>query len=442
MVLGGGESGFGAALLATTKGYSVFLSDAKAIDSRFRQLLEQHEIPYEEGAHTESICLSAKKAIVKSPGIPRNAPLIRTLLQAGKKVIGELEFAYWHNEGSKIVAVTGSNGKSTTVSLIYHICRQAGLDCALVGNIGTSYAWQLAVAPKPLYIIEVSSFQLDDIETFRPDIAVLLNITEDHLDRYEHDFSKYVASKFRILMNQGPDCYFIYCADDPVIAETLNSTNPYSIFLPFSMKQNVNKGGYLNGDQYSMRVHEERVNMSVFDFALSGKHNMYNSMASSIAASVLSIRNEQIRNSMKSFQGLPHRNEHIGSVKGIDFYDDSKATNVNSTWFALESFQKPVILILGGQDKGNDYEILREVVMRKVKAIVCLGLDNKKILDFFRGVVPVLKETKNMATCVDTCYQLAKKGDVVLLSPACASFDIFRNYHDRGEQFREAVNAL
>ncbi len=441
VILGSGESGVGAALLGKQKGYNVFVSDAGAIPAKFKQELIDNDINFEEGGHSEEIVLSANE-VVKSPGIPEKNEMVKKVRAKGIRVISEIEFAYRYKGDSKIVAITGSNGKSTTTSLIYHICKHAEMDCALVGNIGFSFARQVAEDPKPLYVAEISSFQLDDIVDFRPDIAVLLNITEDHLDRYDYKFENYINSKFRIIQNQTANDYFIYCLDDEVIMNHIQLLTIIPTQLPFSMKQEVKKGGYIKADQMMLRIQEERVSMSIYDFALKGKHNQHNTMAAGIATSTLGIRKEKIRESVKTFESLEHRSEHVATVRGVEFINDSKATNVNSTWYALESLNKKIVLILGGIDKGNDYSILEELVKEKVKAIVCMGLDNKKIHSFFKNIVPTIVDTNNAVDAVKYSFQLATKGDAVLLSPACASFDHFKNYEERGRKFKEAVKEL
>lgn len=440
VILGSGESGVGAALLGKQKGYDVFVSDGGSIKANYKQELIDNGIDFEEGAHTIEKILNADE-VVKSPGIPEKNELVKKIRAKEIPVISEIELAYRFKGDSKIVAITGSNGKSTTTSLIYHICKTAGLDCALVGNIGYSFAKQIAEDPKPLYVAEISSFQLDDIKDFRPDIAVLLNITEDHLDRYDYKFENYINSKFRIIENQQQDDYFIYCIDDEVITKHLEKIILQTNSLPFSMRQELNKGAWIKGDQMMLRIQEERVSMSIYDFALKGKHNQYNTMAAGIAAATLGIRKEKIREAVSDFHSLEHRMEHVATVRGIEFINDSKATNVNSTWYALESMRKPTILILGGVDKGNDYTLIEDLVKEKVKAIVCLGVDNKKIHDAFGSMVPVM-DTSNALDCVKQSFRLATKGDVVLLSPACASFDLFKNYEDRGKQFKDAVKEL
>ena len=441
VILGGGESGVGAALLGKVKGYDVFLSDGGTIKPVFKQVLIEHEIEFEEGQHSEEKILNAAE-VMKSPGIPEKNEMVKQIRKKGIPVISEIELAYRFKGNSKIVAITGSNGKSTTTALIYQICETAGLDCAMVGNIGISFAKQVALDPKEIYVVEVSSFQLDDIKEFRADISVLLNITEDHLDRYDYRFENYINSKFRIIENQTKHDYFIFCQDDEVIMQHLPLLTIHTNPLPFSMKQEVKKGGYIKGDQMMLRIQEERVSMSIYDFALKGKHNNYNTMAAGIAAATLGIRKEKIREAVKNFHSLEHRMEFIAMVRGVEFINDSKATNVNSTWYALESMNKPVVLVLGGTDKGNDYSLIAELVKEKVKAIVCMGLDNKKIIEAFKDLVPVIVETDSAKKAVNASFKLSAKGDVVLLSPACASFDLFKNYEDRGTQFKNAVKEL
>ena len=441
VILGGGESGVGAALLAQQQGYEVFLSDGGNLKDHYRTELQHHQIPFEEGQHsTEKILLADE--IVKSPGIGEKNELVKQIRKKGISVISEIELAFRYKGDSKIVAITGSNGKTTTTSLIYHICKSAGLDVALVGNIGYSFARQVSEQPRALYVLEISSFQLDDIKTFRPHIAVLLNITEDHLDRYDYQFSNYINSKFSIIANQTKEDYFIYCEDDEVIMQKIPLINLHTNPLPFSMKHEVKKGAYIKGDQMMLRIQEERVSMSIYDFALKGKHNQYNTMAAGIAAATLGIRKEKIREAVNNFQSLEHRMEFVAMVRGVEFVNDSKATNVNSTWYALESMTKPVVLVLGGVDKGNDYQLIAELVKEKVKAIVCMGTDNKKIIQAFKNIVPVIVESESAKKAVNASFKLATKGDVVLLSPACASFDLFKNYEDRGTQFKNSVKEL
>ena len=441
VILGAGESGVGSALLAKQNGYDVFVSDGGTIKEKYKQELFDNKIEFEEGIHTAEKILNATE-VMKSPGISEKNEMVKAIRAKGISIIGEFELAYRFKGKSKIIGITGSNGKSTCTSLIYHICKTAQLDCALVGNIGYSIAKQMAEDPKDWYVAEISSFQLDDIKTFRPDVAVLLNITEDHLDRYDYQFENYVNSKFKIIQNQTYDDYFIYNLDDVVVTEKLNLLNPNTNLLPFSMKHEVKKGGYIKGDQMMLRIQEERVSMSIYDFALKGKHNNYNTMAAGIAAATIGIRKEKIRDAVKDFQSLEHRMEFVTMVRGVEFINDSKATNINSTWFALESMNKPTVLILGGTDKGNDYKLMDDLVKHKVKAIICMGLDNKKIIEAFKDKVPAIIETDSAKKAVNAAFKISTKGDVVLLSPACASFDLFKNYEDRGKQFKEAVKEL
>lgn len=441
IILGGGESGVGAAVLAKHKGLNVFLSDGGSLKEIYKAELCANGIEFEEGGHSAERILAADE-VVKSPGIPEKNEMVKAIRAKGIPVISEIELAYRYKGDSKIVAITGSNGKSTTTALIYHICRTAELDCAMVGNIGYSFARQVAEDPKPLYIIEISSFQLDDIKTFRPNVSVLLNITEDHLDRYNYVFDNYIRSKFRIIENQTEEDFFIFCLDDEVIQQKLPLLTIHTNPLPFSMKQEVKKGGYIKGDQMMLRIQEERVSMSIYDFALKGKHNQYNTMAAGIAAATIGIRKEKIRDAVKNFHSLEHRMEFVAMVRGVEFINDSKATNVNSTWYALESMNKPTVLILGGVDKGNDYTLIEELVKEKVKAIVCMGTDNSKIIEAFKDIVPTIIETDSAKKAVNAAFRAAGKDEVVLLSPACASFDLFKNYEDRGTQFKEAVKEL
>ncbi len=441
VVLGGGESGIGAAILAKQKGFDVFLSDGGLLSEKYRSQIVENDIVFEEGNHTEEEILNADE-VIKSPGIAEKNELVKKIRAKGIPVISEIELAFRYKGKSKVVAITGSNGKSTTTALLYHICKMAALDCAMVGNIGYSFAKQVALDPKEVYVAEISSFQLDDIKDFKPDIAVLLNITEDHLDRYEYVFDNYINSKFRIIENQNEDDYFIYNLDDEVIEKKLETLILHTNPLPFSMKQEVKKGAYVKGDQMMLRIQEERVSMSIYDFALKGKHNQHNTMAAGIAAATLGIRKEKIREAVTTFESLEHRMEFVATVRGIEFYNDSKATNVNSTWFALESLNKPTILILGGVDKGNDYSLIEDLVKAKVKAIVCMGVDNKKIHAAFKDTVKVIVDTASALDAVKAAFSLSVKGDAVLLSPACSSFDLFKNYEERGMKFKEAVKEL
>ena len=441
VILGGGESGVGAAILAHQKGYDVFLSDGALLKEAYKNELIKNNIDFEEGGHNEEKILNAHE-IVKSPGIPEKNEMLKKIRAKGIQVISEIELAYRYVGEGKIVAITGSNGKTTTTSLLYHMCKVAELDCALVGNIGYSFARQIAEDPKPLYVTEISSFQLDDIKTFRPDIAILLNITEDHLDRYDYKFDNYINSKFRIIENQTAKDYFIYNLDDEVITKKLETLTLHSNPLPFSMKQEVKKGAHIRGDQMMLRIQEERVTMSIYDFALKGIHNQHNTMAAGLAGVSVGIRKEKIRDVVNTFESLEHRLDYVATVRGVDFINDSKATNVNSTWYALESLNPPIILILGGVDKGNDYSLIEDLVREKVKAIVCMGLDNKKILAFFKNIVTNIVETKSAEEAVQAAFALSSKGNTVLLSPACSSFDLFKNFEERGRKFKEAVKAL
>jgi UDP-N-acetylmuramoylalanine--D-glutamate ligase len=441
VIWGGGESGVGAALLARQKGHDVFLVDEGSLKEGYRNELQQAAIPFAEQSKDEAWIFDADE-VVKSPGIPNKHGLLKKIQARGIPVIGEIELAYRYKGASKIIAITGSNGKSTTTALTYHICKTAGLDCALVGNIGYSFAKQIAEDPKPLYVAEISSFQLDDIVTFRPDVAVLLNITEDHLDRYDYKFENYIRSKFRIAMNQTSNDTFIYNMDDEIIMGFLKSFNIQSNLIPISMKQEVKKGAFIKEDEMKLNTGGEQQSMSVYDFALKGKHNQYNTMAASVAGATMDIRKNKIREAVQTFQNLEHRMESVATVRGVEFINDSKATNVNSTWYALESMTKPTVLILGGVDKGNDYSLIRELVKEKVKGIVCLGVDNKKIYEAFKGILPAIVDAGSAEEAVTAAFNLATPGDVVLLSPACASFDLFKNYEDRGIQFKNAAKKL
>ncbi|WP_343305579.1 UDP-N-acetylmuramoyl-L-alanine--D-glutamate ligase [Chitinophaga niabensis] len=441
VILGAGESGIGAALLGKQKGFEVFVSDGGQIKDIYKQELAVNNIPFEEGHHSWNIILEADE-IVKSPGIPEKSELMKKVRERGVSVISEIEFAWRFSKDKKIIAITGSNGKSTTTALTYHIFKTAGLNAALVGNIGISYARQVALEPADYYVIEISSFQLDDIRDFKPDVAILLNITPDHLDRYDYKMENYVASKFRIAMNQTKEDFFIYCKDDPEIRHYLETKPIYSEPIPFSIMEPLKEGGFIENEQLNIHVKDEPVIMSMYDLALKGKHNLYNSMAAGIAGRTMDIRKEKIRESLASFKSLEHRMEYVATVRGVDFINDSKATNVNSVWFALESMERPVVLIMGGVDKGNDYSAIRDLVREKVKAIICLGVDNRPIHEGLSKDIEVMVNTDNMKDAVAAAFQMSSKGDVVLLSPACASFDLFKNYEERGRQFKEAVREL
>ncbi len=443
VVLGAAESGIGAALLGQQQGWDVFVSDGGVIKDKYKQELRAAGIDYEEKMHTEEKILNAD-CVVKSPGISDKVAIVKKVRAAGIEICSEIEFGYRYKNDSRIIAITGSNGKTTTTSLTYHLLKEADYDVAMVGNIGYSFARQLAERPHEWYVMEVSSFQLDDIHRFKPDVAVLLNITPDHLDRYDYKFENYINAKFRIAENQTEREYFVVNYDDPVIREHITTHFIQSNTIYFTMSdQNItNEGGFINDDKMNIRFNGEELNMSIHDLSTKGKHNLYNSMAAGISARIAGIRKEKIRESFSSFKGLEHRLEFVATIRGVDFINDSKATNVNSVWYALESMTKPTVLILGGQDKGNDYSEIAELVKDKVKAIVCMGIDNTPIHKAFEGMVETIVDTQSAKDAVNAAYALAEKDDVVLLSPACASFDLFTNYEDRGEQFKEAVRNL
>lgn len=441
VILGAGESGVGAALLAKKEGWEVFVSDAGAIKPAYKNELTLAAVDFEEGKHSKEKVLNAT-LIIKSPGIPEKNEMVKEIRKAGIELISEIEFAYRYKGESKVVGITGSNGKTTTTTMIWHICKTGGADCALVGNIGFSFARQVVEDPKKIYVVEISSFQLDDIKTFRPDVAVLTNITEDHLDRYGYKFENYINSKFRIIENQTENDFFIYNDDDEItkkyLNKFLNNTNP----LPISMNHELPEGAYIVNEEMHLKWKNEEMEMNVEDFAVKGKHNQYNTMAAGISSAVMGIRKEKIRDAIQTFEALEHRMYSVATVRGVEFINDSKATNVNSTWYALESMTKPVILILGGVDKGNDYSFIKELVKEKVKAIVCLGVDNTKIHEALGKEVQLMVNTSSAKDAVQAAFHFADKGDVVLLSPACASFDLFKNFEDRGNQFIEAVKDL
>lgn len=447
VILGAGESGTGSAILALQKGYDVFVSDLSPIAEKYRIQLEAEGIAYEQGQHTESLILNADE-IIKSPGIPEKAPLIKKLRAQKTPIVSEIEFAGRYTQ-AKTICITGSNGKTTTTMLTYHILKKAGYNVGLGGNVGKSFALQVARDNYDYYVLELSSFQLDDMHAFKADVAVLLNITPDHLDRYEYKFEKYIASKFRIVQNQTAEQYFIYNADDTVMADYMTNHHVNATCVPFSIKSPLTTGAWLNENQITLsdsyrnnKPNQQPLTMTIEQLALQGKHNVYNSMAASLAARIVDVRKEIIRESLQDFQNIEHRLEFVASVNGIEFINDSKATNVNSTWYALETMEKPVIWICGGQDKGNNYEELLDLVKGRVRAIVCLGKDNSKIIEAFKDVVDTIVETDTAADAVAASYRIGKKGDAVLLSPACASFDLFKNYEDRGMQFKAAVRAL
>ena len=440
-VLGGGESGVGAAILAKVKGMDVWLSDFGNIADKYKARLDEYSINWEEGHHTEERILAADE-VVKSPGIPDTAPIIQKIKAKNIPVISEIEFAGRYTD-AKMVCITGSNGKTTTTMLTYHILKDAGLNVGLAGNVGTSLAYQVATANHDVYVIELSSFQLDNMYDFKANIAVLLNITPDHLDRYNYEMQNYVNAKFRILQNQTKDDSFIYWEDDPVIAEQLNHINVEAQMLPFSEHNEEGARAYCDGDTLVFNAAEGTdFEMPVDELALNGLHNLYNSMAAGLSASLLNIKKDVIRKALSDFQSVEHRLEYVDTINGIRYVNDSKATNVNYCWYALESMKTPVVLILGGKDKGNDYSEIEKFVTDKVSAIVCMGKDNEKIKTFFAGKVPVIADTHSIGDAVSEATRLAKSGDTVLLSPCCASFDLFTSYEDRGRQFKDEVRKL
>jgi UDP-N-acetylmuramoylalanine--D-glutamate ligase len=439
-ILGAGESGAGSAILAAAKGFDVFVSDSGPVKEKYRVLLEQHNISFEQNGHTESLILNAKE-VIKSPGIPDKAPLIKALREKGVAVISEIEFAARYTDAVKI-CITGSNGKTTTTNLIYHMLKKAGKKVAMTGNVGNSFALAVNEGGYDYYVIELSSFQLDNMYDFKAEIAIITNITPDHLDRYDYLMQNYVDSKMRITRNQGPDDSLIYCADDPIIGAELTKIATGVKMLPFSLTSKEGMTSWIEDEMIKINYNQITTLMTMHDLALKGRHNTYNSMAAAISGKVLSIRKDVIRESLSDFQGVEHRLEQVLTVCGINFINDSKATNVNSTWYALECMTSGVVWIVGGIDKGNDYTELLQLVSQKVKAIVCLGKDNKKIMEFFHDYVPTIIETGSMVEAVRSAYYLAKKEDTILLSPACASFDLFENYEDRGRQFKQAVRNL
>ena len=438
VILGGGESGCGAAILAKKLGFDVFLSDFGAIAEKYKQMLDEQEIPWEEGKHTKELIINAGE-VIKSPGIPNEAPIIVQIKNAGIPIISEIEFAGRYTR-AKMVCITGSNGKTTTTSLIYHIFREAGLDVGLAGNIGNSLALQVAQGDKDYYIVELSSFQLDNMYEFRANVAVLLNITPDHLDRYGYNMQNYIDAKLRILQNQQPDDAFVFWNDDPIIKKELSKYSHGKLY-PFAEKKHEGNAAY---------THEEKLvfteptpfNMELEELSLTGKHNLYNSMAAGISANVAGIRKETIREALSTFAGVEHRLEKVATVNGVEYINDSKATNVNSCWYALQSMKKKTVLILGGKDKGNDYNEIAELVKSKCSGLVFLGADNSKLLEFFKDFGLPVANTHSIEECVKEAQRMAKSGETVLLSPCCASFDLFKSYEDRGRQFKNLVNKL
>jgi UDP-N-acetylmuramoylalanine--D-glutamate ligase len=440
IVLGGGESGTGAAILAKRKGFEVFLSDSGMLKDIYQKMLNDEGIEWEQGQHTEERILSATE-VIKSPGIPEKAPLIKKLRAQGTAVISEIEFAARYTN-AKMVCITGTNGKTTTTLLTYHILKNAGLNVGLAGNIGHSFAYQVATENFDFYVLELSSFMLDDMYEFKADIAILTNITPDHLDRYEYKIENYVDSKFRITQNQTAGDYFIYCTDDELTQSGLERHKINATMIPFSIQKELNEGAFLTGNNININILNHTFIMTIQELALQGKHNVYNSMASGIASRLLEIRSESLKQSLSDFKNAEHRLEHVAKIQNVEFINDSKATNVNSAWYALESVNTPIVWIAGGVDKGNDYTILKNLVKDKVRAIVCLGVDNEKLHEAFSDVVDVMVNASSAKEAAELSYHLAQKGDTVLLSPACASFDLFKNYEDRGEQFKAAVKEL
>ena len=437
VILGAGESGTGAAVLAKAKGYDVFVSDLSVIKPVYKEMMDARGIAWEEGQHTESIVLAADE-IVKSPGIPDKAAIIQKLKEKGTSIISEIEFAGRYTN-SKMICITGSNGKTTTTMLTYHILKQAGLDVGLAGNVGNSLALQVAEQPHAYYVLELSSFQLDNMYDFKADVAILMNITPDHLDRYNYEFQNYVDSKFRIIQNQTEEDVFIYWNDDPVIAREIAKHNPKAALYPFSETKKEGVKAFTENKQIVIETDNGIFTMDQDQLALTGTHNLYNSLASGIAAKVTDIKDDEIRASLSDFAGVEHRLEKVARVRGVDYINDSKATNVNSCWYALQSMNTPVVLILGGTDKGNDYTEIEELVINKVHSLIFLGVDNTKLHAFFDGKVPVIEDAQSMEEAISKAYKLASKGDTVLLSPCCASFDLFKNYEDRGNQFKACV---
>ena len=440
VILGAAESGVGASVLALKKGFDVFVSDGGKIEEKYKNVLTKYNIPFEEGKHSPENILNATE-VIKSPGIPDKAAMVKRIRDNKIPVISEIEFAGRYTN-AKMIGITGTNGKTTTTLLTHHILKKAGLNAGLAGNVGKSLAMQVAEENYDHYVIELSSFQLDGMYDFKCDIAVLTNITPDHLDRYEYKLENYAMSKFRITQNQTASDVFIYNTDDEITGEYIGKINIKAQQYPFSIKKKIEKGAWLENNSIQLLTNTNQFTMLIQDLALQGKHNIYNSMAAALSARSLEIRKEVVRESLTDFQNIEHRLEHVMNVNGIEFVNDSKATNINSTWYALECFHKPVVLILGGVDKGNDYAMLEDLIKEKVKAIVCLGIDTKKIHNAFKSLVTEIIDVTSAVDAVNESYRLAKPGDVVLLSPACASFDLFENYEDRGRQFKAAVKGL
>lgn len=440
VILGGGESGAGAAVLAKLKGFDVFLSDKSALKPDYKALLDEHEIAWEELQHIEALILNADE-VIKSPGIPDTAPVVRKLIGKGVKIISEIEFA-GRFTNSRIICITGSNGKTTTTTLIYHILRNAGLDVGLAGNIGNSLALQVALEPHAYYVVELSSFQLDHMFEFKADIAVLLNITPDHLDRYDYTFQNYVDAKFRITQNQTADDAFIFWENDPVIREELKKRTLGAQLYPFALERTGKTKAFIEQDQLVIKTLNSFFSMPQTELALQGLHNTYNSMAAGLTATILDVKKDNIRQSLLDFKGVEHRLEYVATVRNVQYINDSKATNVNSCWYALQSMKTPVVLILGGTDKGNDYSEIESLVNEKVRALIFMGVDNRPLHAFFDGKVADISDVQSMEEAVQVAYKVARPGDTVLLSPCCASFDLFKNYEDRGRQFKDHVRNL
>ena len=441
VILGAGESGCGAAVLGKAKGMDVFVSDNGPIADKYKNMLNERGIPFEENGHTPELILNADE-VVKSPGIPPTAPLVRQLAEKGTPIISEIELAGRYTD-AKTVCITGSNGKTTTTLLIYHILREAGLDVGLAGNVGKSMALQVAEDDHKFYVIELSSFQLENMYDFKADIAVIMNITPDHMDRYDHKMENYVAAKFRILQNQTKDDYFVYWEGDPIVTEQVRALQIEARKMPFSeMKTEDSVAWTDDRGIVHFALPEDVWEIPRDRLALKGLHNLYNSMAAGISASLLNVKSDLVRHALEDFEAVEHRLEYVATIDGVKYINDSKATNVNSTWYALESMVTPTVLILGGKDKGNDYSEILPFVRDKVKAIVCMGVDNAKLLDFFTGEVPEIYDTHSLEEAVETCHRVATEGDTVLLSPCCASFDLFKSYEDRGDKFKAAVRAM
>lgn len=439
-ILGAAESGVGTAILAQKQGYTVFVSDFGAIKPKYKAMLTQNNIKWEEGKHTEAEILNATE-VMKSPGIPEKAPIIKKIREKGISIVSEIEFASRYTD-AKIIGITGSNGKTTTTSLTYQLLKDAGYNVGLGGNIGKSFAYQVATEKYDYYVLEISSFQLDDIQDFKPHISVITNITPDHLDRYNYSFDNYIASKFKITQNQTKEDLLVYCVDDEVIENYMKNHEIGATLLPFSQTKEVDKGAYLYKEQITINLKKKEIIMSINELGLTGKHNVYNSMAAAVVARASDIKKENIRESLEHFESLEHRLEKVLKIGGIQYINDSKATNVNSTWYAMECIVQPMVWIAGGVDKGNDYDVLKALVRNKVHTIICLGKDNRNLHEAFSHNTGLMVNVQNMKEAVRLANHFANKGDAVLLSPACASFDLFENYEDRGNQFKQAVREL